>query len=158
MRPTVPSASFRIVEIDIKHQRKILTSFFRGGHGLFGLILAAPLHQSWINCNCNCNWVELITYFRVIVILIVMETFCSRVCVILICDKNRPIYNYFCFQQLHRIREKAEKQNHFTPSMWPTTIPQSLSGTVAILRGPGWAMAPPYFCLAPRLAPPSCFS
>jgi len=44
MSPTVPSVCFRAVEIDIKHQRKILTSFFvGGGHGLFGLILAAPL-------------------------------------------------------------------------------------------------------------------
>jgi len=46
MSPTVPSVCFRTVEIDIQHQRKILTSFFRGGHGLFGLILAAPLADS----------------------------------------------------------------------------------------------------------------
>jgi len=46
MSSTVPSVCFRIVEIDIKHQRKILTSFIgggAGGAGLFGLILAAPL-------------------------------------------------------------------------------------------------------------------
>jgi len=47
MRPTVPSVCFRTVEIDVKHQLKILTSFFGGGggggHGLFGLIPAALL-------------------------------------------------------------------------------------------------------------------
>ena len=43
MSPTVPSVCFRTVEIDVKHLRKILTSFFGGEHGLFGLILAAPL-------------------------------------------------------------------------------------------------------------------
>ena len=43
MSPIVPFVCFRTVEIDIKHQRKILTSFFGGVHGLFGLILAAPL-------------------------------------------------------------------------------------------------------------------
>jgi len=41
MRSIVPSVCFRTVEIDIKHQRKIL--FFGEGHSLFGLILAAPL-------------------------------------------------------------------------------------------------------------------
>jgi len=40
MSPTVPYVCFRTVEIDIKHQRKVLTSFFGGRHGLFGLILA----------------------------------------------------------------------------------------------------------------------
>ena len=33
MSSTVPSVCFRIVEIDIKHQRKILTSFIGGGRG-----------------------------------------------------------------------------------------------------------------------------
>ena len=46
MSPTVPSVCFRTVEIDIKHQRNILTSFFGGDHGLFDLILAAPLLDS----------------------------------------------------------------------------------------------------------------
>ena len=31
MNPTVPSVCYRIVEIDIKHQRKILKSFVWGG-------------------------------------------------------------------------------------------------------------------------------
>jgi len=39
-----------------------------------------------------------------------METFYC--CVIVICSKNWPNYKYLCFQQLHRIRENAEKQNH----------------------------------------------
>ena len=46
MSPTVPSVCFRTVEIDIKHQRKILTSFFGGDHDLFDLTLAAPLLDS----------------------------------------------------------------------------------------------------------------
>jgi len=43
-----------------------------------------------------------------------METFCSCVIVIviIICNKIWPNYNYFCLQQLHRIRDNAEKQNH----------------------------------------------
>jgi len=42
IRSTVPSVYFRIVEIDVKHQRKILTIVFRQ-HGacLFGQILAS---------------------------------------------------------------------------------------------------------------------
>ena len=58
-----------------------------------------------------------------------METFYSCVIAIVICNKNWPNYNYFSFQQLHRIRENAEKQTIVTPSMLPTTTPQSLSGT-----------------------------
>jgi len=68
----------------------------------------ARMQRSWSNYNCNCNWVQLITYFQVIAI--VMETLYSFV--IAICNKNWTNYNYFCFQQLHRIRENAEKQNH----------------------------------------------
>jgi len=43
-----------------------------------------------------------------------METFysCVIVIIIVIRNKNWPNYNYDCFQQLHRIRENAEKQNH----------------------------------------------
>jgi len=46
MSPTVLSVCFRTVEIDIKRQRKILTNFFGGGYGLFGLILSVPL--DWV--------------------------------------------------------------------------------------------------------------
>jgi len=60
MSPAVPSVCFRTVEIDIKHQRKNLNKFFRGGHGLFGLILAAPLeigkpHADEQTCFGKCN-------------------------------------------------------------------------------------------------------
>jgi len=41
-----------------------------------------------------------------------MEILYSCVIIIVICNKIWPNYNYFCFQQLHRIRENAEKQNH----------------------------------------------
>jgi len=53
--PTVPSVCFRTVKIDIKHQRKILTSFFGEGHGLFGLILAAPLVKPPLHANVAFN-------------------------------------------------------------------------------------------------------
>jgi len=41
--PNVPSVYFRTVEIDIKRQRKILASLFRGVMASSGLILAALL-------------------------------------------------------------------------------------------------------------------
>jgi len=42
MSPIVPSVCFRTVEINIKHQRKILTSFFGGDHGVGRVALAPP--------------------------------------------------------------------------------------------------------------------
>jgi len=57
-----------------------------------------------------------------------METFYS--CVIVICYKNWSNYNYFCFQQLHRFRENAEKQNHcYTFYVTYYYTPHSLPGT-----------------------------
>ena len=59
MSPTVPSVCFRTVEIDIKHQRKILISFFRGGHGLFGLRLATPLGTHGVNARYMIIYIKL---------------------------------------------------------------------------------------------------
>jgi len=50
VRPTVPSLCFRTVEIDIKHQRKILASLFRGG--------MASSASFWLRC-CVTEYISL---------------------------------------------------------------------------------------------------
>jgi len=45
VRATVPSVWFRTVEIDIKHQRKILASLFQGG-----MVTSASF---WLRCWCR---------------------------------------------------------------------------------------------------------
>ena len=52
-------------------------------------------------------------------------------------DKSRDVRN-----ALNSSRQKADEENR-----------NRCSHTVAILRGSGWAIAPPDFCLAARLAP-----
>ena len=79
-----------------------------------------------------------------------METF--YFCVIVICNKNSPNYNYFCFQQRHRIREDAEKQNHCH-----TFYVTYYYSTELVSRVPTWGSAAPgrvEKCLSPPPLPP----
>jgi len=63
----------------------------------------------------------------VIVIATVMETFCS--CVIVICNKIDQITITFVSNNYTEFEKTQKSKTFATPSMWPTTTPQSLSGT-----------------------------
>ena len=49
--PTIPSFCFLTVENWYTAPVKVFASLFRGGHGLFGLILAAPLNCCYGACS-----------------------------------------------------------------------------------------------------------
>jgi len=54
LSPTVPSIDFWTIEIGTKHQRKSFSKFvLGGGHGLFGLILAALLPATSYTLNAS---------------------------------------------------------------------------------------------------------
>jgi len=65
--------------------------------------------------NCNCD-----------------GDFCSGVIVFVICNKIWPNYHYFFSNNCTEFEKTQKSKTIVTPSnvtLWPTTTPQSLSGT-----------------------------